>query len=184
MYQYLGGPETEGDSIVGLSGGAISYGYIVAVASNGIAVTLSGNVSDKNFKKNIKDTDVESALELIKKIKFHSFDWKGGDRHTKIGFIAQELAELDEGLAIKVKQGENSEYDYLYQLNIDEIVAYAIKAIQEHREETLEYKKEIDSLKEKADKQEKIIDFLINKLNCANELKKYLEEEEKDETRN
>lgn len=178
-----GGERGVGTTIISVLGAAIANGYVVVVSSNGTTVTLSGNLSDRNFKKNIRSTEVKLALEIIRKIRFYSFEWKDGDRTTKIGFIAQELAEIDESLAIKVKQGDNSKYEYLYQLNIDEILAYNTKAIQEIDESFEEYKKENNELKKIVNKQEKVINFLISKLNCEEELNEYLKKEEENETR-
>ncbi len=89
--------------------------------------TVTANVvspSDKRLKKNIHDTEVQSALEVIELIPMRSFDWKKTDRHQKIGFIADELEQIDERM---IQTGGNGykAVDSFY------LVGYLTKAIQE-----------------------------------------------------
>lgn len=119
---------------------------------NGTITYIDTTTSDSNLKKNIKETEIKSALSLIDKIKHHSFDWKGEDRHQKIGYIANELYDLDDCLAEKVPQGENAEYEELYQFNSNNILALCTKAIQELHEENKQLKNKINELEKRLNK--------------------------------
>lgn len=142
-------------------------GGLYVTLRNGTAFTISNSSSDKRLKENIKDTEVQCALETIRKFVFKSFDWISSKEHRKLGLIAQELKKIDENLVVKVKQEEGSKYEYLYQLNADELQMYSLKAIQELDNENKKLKKQIDN-------QQKTINFLINKLNLKDEFEKYL----------
>ncbi|MCI8654491.1 MAG: tail fiber domain-containing protein [Clostridia bacterium] len=113
--------------------------------------------SDKRLKKNIKDTEIKSALELINKIRHKSFDWKKNNEHKKIGYIAQELEEIEPQFIHKVEQGENAEYKYLYQVDTMTILATATKAIQELSQENNQLKNKIDNLETRISKLEKLL---------------------------
>lgn len=96
--------------------------------------------SDERLKKNIYDTQ-ENALEKIMKIKLKSFDFIEGDRHSKLGVIAQQIKEIDDEFAFQVN--ENS---YM-QPNPNALICYSIKAIQEQQFIIESLKKEIEELK-------------------------------------
>lgn len=119
--------------------------------------TYSLSPSDRRMKKNIKDTEIDNALSLINKIKHHSFDWRANDKHEKIGFIANELYELDEGLAEEIPQGEDSKYNVLYGNNVTALLALSTKAIQELSKENEELKKKVESLEDKLIEIEKLL---------------------------
>ena len=117
--------------------------------------------SDERIKDNVVDSEIE-ALKLINQIHHKSFDWNKEKAHKEghidIGYIAQELIEIDPNFVVYDK-----EYD-TYQINTLYVLSTATKAIQE--------------LDEKLDKQQKIIDFLINKLDCKDEILEILKEGE------
>ena len=105
--------------------------------------------SDENLKKNINNTK-KTALDDINKIELKEFDWKENDSHTNIGFIAQQLEEIDEGYVDKtfyIDKETNEEKDMLV-LNLKSLVALAIKGIQEQQEEIEDLKNQIKELKE------------------------------------
>lgn len=81
--------------------------------------------SDKRLKKNIIDSKY-SALEIIKQIKHREFDYKSGG-HVKLGYIADELEEIDKDLIFEV--GE----DKIKQPSIDKLIPLLSKAIQEQQ---------------------------------------------------
>ena len=92
--------------------------------------------SDIRLKTNVRDTRISDALSLIRQIKMREFDWKdmdheGGIRdHQKIGFIADELEELDDRLAA------GGGYDEDGSMNIKSVdtfylLGYVVKALQE-----------------------------------------------------
>lgn len=105
--------------------------------------------SDENLKKNINNTK-KTALNDINKIELKEFDWKENDSHTNIGFIAQQLEEIDEGYVDKtfyIDKETNEEKDMLV-LNLKSLVALAIKGIQEQQVEIEYLKNQIKELKE------------------------------------
>ena len=113
--------------------------------------TLQVSSSDARLKTNINDTEVNDAISFINKIHLHSFDWKTDDTHQPIGFIADELKELDERLSV----GGNSDKVDKNGLPIDPkcvntfyLQGYEVKAIQElsNKVDTLE--KENNELKD------------------------------------
>ena len=94
--------------------------------------TLLAGVSDKRLKSNIEDCKI-NALEVVDKIKVREFDWNGykNNRHQKIGFIADELEEID----LFMSDGEGG-YDENGNINIKSVDSfylqgYEIKSIQE-----------------------------------------------------
>lgn len=88
-------------------------------------------VSDIRLKDNIKNSTT-TALETVNQMKVRQFDWKKerGGWHQNIGFVADELEEIDPNLALGGGYDENGEMD-IKQINSPYLLNYAIKAIQE-----------------------------------------------------
>ena len=86
--------------------------------------------SDRNLKKNIRQTKVD-ATEIVKAIGHYEFEWKRDDDFVKLGYVAQQLEDLDEDFVLKIKQPEGSEYEYLCQINEFTLVPYLSKCLQE-----------------------------------------------------
>ncbi len=126
--------------------------------NNGYQILTSS--SDERLKKNIVDTEIE-ALKAIEKIHHVSFDWDTlkttEEGHIDCGYIAQELIKINPSFVV-----HNEKLD-TYQINTLYVLSTATKAIQE--------------LNKKVDKQQKVIDFFINKLNCKQELEEYIKED-------
>jgi hypothetical protein len=108
------------------------------------------NISDIRLKENVKNSETD-ALETVNRMKVRQFDWKErmGGWHQNIGFVADELEEIDPNLALGGGYDENGEMD-IKQINSPYLLNYAIKAIQE--------------LSAKVDKQEKRIKELERRL--------------------
>lgn len=89
------------------------------------------NISDIRLKENIKNSETD-ALETVNRMKVRQFDWKErmGGWHQDIGFVADELEEIDPNLALGGGYDENGEMD-IKQINSPYLLNYAIKAIQE-----------------------------------------------------
>lgn len=86
-------------------------------------------MADIRLTTNITDCSVD-ALELIKQIKLHQFDWKNTNEHQPIGFIADELEQLDPKLAMgggwkDDKTMSVKSVDTFY------LLGYLVKAVQE-----------------------------------------------------
>lgn len=105
--------------------------------------------SDKRLKDNIKDTE-EKGLDVINKIEHKSFekydyiDHKKKVGEYKIGYIANQLKEIDEDLVFGVEQ-EN--IDPILNINTSVLIPYMTKAIQEQQEIINGLKQEIEELK-------------------------------------
>lgn len=91
----------------------------------------TSQVSDIRLKDNIKNSETD-ALETVNRMKVRQFDWKEqmGGWHQDIGFVADELEEIDPNLALGGGYDENGEMD-IKQINSPYLLNYAIKAIQE-----------------------------------------------------
>lgn len=87
--------------------------------------------SDIRLKENIEASETD-ALETVNRMKVRQFDWKErmGGWHQNIGFVADELEEIDPNLALGGGYDENGEMD-IKQINSPYLLNYAIKAIQE-----------------------------------------------------
>lgn len=114
----------------------------------------TSQVSDIRLKENIKNSETD-ALETVNQMKVRQFDWKErmGGWHQDIGFVADELEEIDPNLALGGGYDENGEMD-IKQINSPYLLNYAIKAIQE--------------LSAKVDEQEKRIKELERRLQNGN----------------
>lgn len=90
-----------------------------------------GQVSDIRLKENIESSETD-ALETVNRMKVRQFDWKErmGGWHQNIGFVADELEEIDPNLALGGGYDENGDMD-IKQINSPYLLNYAIKAIQE-----------------------------------------------------
>ena len=82
-------------------------------------------------------------------MKVRQFDWKKGG-HQNIGFVADELEEIDPNLALGGGYDENGEMD-VKQINTSYLLNYAIKAIQELSATVKEQSCKIRKLEEKLD---------------------------------
>lgn len=104
------------------------------------------NISDIRLKKNVKDSETD-ALETVNRMKVRQFDWKErmGGWHQNIGFVADELEEIDPNLALGGGYDENGEMD-IKQINSPYLLNYAIKAIQELSAKVDEQDKRIKEL--------------------------------------
>lgn len=105
-----------------------------------------GQVSDIRLKENIENSETD-ALETINQMKVRQFDWKErmGGWHQNIGFVADELEEIDPNLALGGGYDENGEMD-VKQINSPYLLNYAIKAIQELSAKVGEQEKRIKEL--------------------------------------
>ena len=115
-------------------------------------------VSDARLKKDVKDTNIR-ALELINKIEHREFNWKEDNKHEKLGYIAQELEEIDSNFVKKyeVKDENENVVDYDYTINDKFIISLLTKGMQEQQE--------------MIDKQQAKIDFLMKKIDKKGEFK-------------
>ena len=106
----------------------------------------TSQVSDIRLKENIENSETD-ALETVNRMKVRQFDWKEqmGGWHQDIGFVADELEEIDPNLALGGGYDENGEMD-VKQINSPYLLNYAIKAIQELSAKVDEQEKRIKEL--------------------------------------
>lgn len=106
----------------------------------------TSQVSDIRLKENIANSETD-ALETVNRMKVRQFDWKErmGGWHQNIGFVADELEEIDPNLALGGGYDENGEMD-IKQINSPYLLNYAIKAIQELSAKVDEQEKRIKEL--------------------------------------
>ena len=104
------------------------------------------NISDIRLKENVKNSETD-ALETVNQMKVRQFDWKErmGGWHQNIGFVADELEEIDPNLALGGGYDKNGEMD-VKQINSPYLLNYAIKAIQELSAKVDEQEKRIKEL--------------------------------------
>lgn len=112
--------------------------------------TLATTSSDARLKINIKNTEIK-ALDTIEKIKVREFDWKENQEKQKIGFVADELKEIDEKFIIKGTGTDeidsNGKLINPYCVDNFYMMGYVIKAIQELKIENENLKQQIALLK-------------------------------------
>lgn len=131
--------------------------YMYFEFRSGGNVIVYNNSSDKRLKDNIKDSEIK-ALDTIDKIKHRQFDWKKNNKHENIGYIAQEMEEIDENYIHKTKiKNKDGEDDYDYQINLLSVLSTATKAIQELNAKVNSQEQEINFLKEKINSLERSI---------------------------
>ncbi len=136
-----------------------NYGYIQFVTQSHGSVGVYVWQSDERIKRDIENTEV-NAIDIIKLIKHRKFKYKESNLVESIGYIAQELEEINNNFVAKIPQKDGSE---TYQINETKIIPYVTKAIQEQQEE-------IEELKQK-DKDEVIASLIsrVEKLEKASE---------------
>lgn len=97
--------------------------------------SIAYSTSDARLKENIKDSQVCNALGQILKIRHRDFDWINGE-HVDLGYIAQELEEINELMVLK--PNDDSEF---YGVNTFYLMGVITKAIQELYQIVLESKR-------------------------------------------
>lgn len=151
----------EDDGSISAYGGTIRFGitgrevsfdlYVKNMASIYGNLNVNGNVyannisSDRRIKDNIKDCDIK-ALDIINKIQHKQFDKKDDGKHYNIGYIAQDMEEIDSNFIIKREKTDTLEERYY--INELPIIATLSKAIQELSQQVESLQNEIKILKE------------------------------------
>ena len=97
---------------------------------DGVSRYCTGTTSDIRLKDNINAVEVMDALSVINSIKLHSFDWKGNGEHQRIGFIADELEQLDPKFAVGGGMTEDGEINAKV-VDTFYLIGYIVKALQE-----------------------------------------------------
>ena len=129
----IGSTDTNGRRI-SMFRGSDTVGRLVCHGQLGNNTTYSNwyigmTSSDRRMKKNITDTSIENALAVIQQMKIRQFDWKDG-RHQDIGFIADELEDIDASLTIGGGVDGNGTMN-IKSIEVLPLIAYLTKGIQE-----------------------------------------------------
>lgn len=142
-----------GDVQLGISGNEVNFNlHVKNLASIYGDVNIDGNIyannisSDRRIKENIKDCEVR-ALDIINKIQHKEFDKKDDGKHYKIGYIAQDMEQIDPNFVIKREKTDTLEERYY--INELPVLATLSKAIQEQQQQIDELKCKIRELEEK-----------------------------------
>lgn len=97
--------------------------------------------SDIRLKMDVEDTDVH-ALPIVESMKVRKFKWKADGLEQKIGFISDELEEIDSHLAMGGGYDDNGNMN-MKSVDTFYMMGYIVKAIQELSSEIKMIKKEI-----------------------------------------
>lgn len=124
--------------------------WYVEITSNVGVHGISIWASDGRMKANIRPTQV-SALDEIARFKHRAFQWKDGGRFEKIGYIAQELEQIDRDYVERIpqKDKDGNVLDYRLQINEHRIIPLLTKAVQELTEENKELRRQIQYILQK-----------------------------------
>lgn len=101
--------------------------------------------SDKRLKENIEDSNYK-ALDTINKIKHRKFKYKNKDNIVDIGYVADELEEIDKNMIFEVGKEKIKQPKESY------LIPVLSKAIQELSTKIDELEKEIIELKKESEK--------------------------------
>lgn len=85
--------------------------------------------SDIRLKSNIADSEL-NALDVLNQIRLRQFDWKTDHTHQDIGFIADEIDQIDSRFSMGGGYNLNGDMN-IKMVNIPYITAYLVKAIQQ-----------------------------------------------------
>ena len=124
---------------------------------NNLTFTLS--TSDRRLKKNILPTSMDNALSQILKIKHRKFDWKLTNTHVDIGYVAQELEEINPRLVTKA-----SDENGMYTVDTFYMTSLITKSIQEMYADLTAENKAIKQLKQENKVLKQRIEVLENQL--------------------
>lgn len=113
-------------------------------------------LSDIRLKTDIKEPEVINAMDVINTMQLHSFTRKDSHERYRIGFIADELEQIDSTLTDG--GGEVDGHPYYKSVNELQVTAYVVKALQELDKTNNELKIQNDKLKQKIDILEAKID--------------------------
>lgn len=108
-----------------------STGWYLQVQTNyGGNISVLGiyyNVSDASLKCNIVGSTIDGLAE-IRQIQHRAFDWKNGDGHMNIGYIADEMELIDSNLVSQMPQPDGS---IIRQISTPVLLPTITKAIQQ-----------------------------------------------------
>ena len=145
------GPETAGSRAFIYSSAEYTGALWIQSRYNGnwvwysLAQACSKALSDIRLKTDIKEPEVTNAMDVINTMQLHSFTRKDSHEKYRIGFIADELEQIDPTLTDG--GGEVDGHPYYKSVNELQVTAYVVKALQELNNELNKVKKELSSIR-------------------------------------
>lgn len=137
---------SSGDEIIAFGNSGI-YPHRT-IDMQGENIINAGNVSsDRRLKKDIQDTEI-SAIDRIMQIQHKQFAWKKDSAKEDIGYIAQELEQIDANYVRHniTKDEQGNVTSDMYEVRILPLLSTATKAIQEQQKIIEELKNRIEKL--------------------------------------
>lgn len=120
------------------------WGQWGTAGSTPSARSLSVPSSDIRLKDNVQQSEVD-ALSVINRIQMRQFDWKDGSGHWGVGFVADELEQIDPLLSIG--GGADEDGNPMYKsVNDFYLLGYLTKAVQELSAENDRLRQKVNQL--------------------------------------
>ena len=116
--------------------------WLIHVNANG-KVTTASSLSDQRLKSGIKESSVHDALQQILAIHHREFTLDYNNEYKDIGYIAQELKEINPKMVIE----PDDENDY-YHIDTFYLESVITKAMQEFYQEFEDTRKRISQLEQ------------------------------------
>ena len=129
----LGSIDTDGQRVSGFGGSSTTvlkaYSQWGTAGASYSAKNIAVSSSDIRLKRNVLNTNV-NALDMINSIKVRQFDWIDNPRHQSIGFVADELEELDPLFSLGGGYDEDGNMD-VKGVDTFYMMGYVVKGMQE-----------------------------------------------------
>lgn len=136
----------------GVGGSGMLYGTCWGGSLDAWIGRYYAPISDERLKRNIQPS-TKSALEDVAQIKFHSYEWKDEGitkdfKGTELGIIAQEMEEISPAYTKDVETfNKDGSVDTSFKaLDVTNMLALALKAIQELQDEVNELKEKLNNV--------------------------------------
>jgi hypothetical protein len=123
----------------------------VFITSNGNLYNINGTygtISDAKLKENI--VDASSQWNDVKALQVRNFNFKEGQTHRQLGFIAQEVEQVSPGLvteSLDRDEDGNETGEVTKQVNLSVLYIKAVKALQEAMERIEQLESEMAEVK-------------------------------------
>ena len=155
FYKPVGSYGTDGRRVAYMSARLDGSNYQFRVAGQwgdtgnnySVKTIWSSSVSDIRLKQNIENTDV-NGLDAVNQMQMRQFDWIRDGKHQSIGFVADELEEIDPDLSLGGGYDEDGNIDEK-QVNTYMVVAYLTKAVQELSTKVEELEHKLSAMEDK-----------------------------------
>lgn len=138
------------------------WGQWGTAGSTPSARSLSVPSSDIRLKDNVQQSEVD-ALNVINRIQMRQFDWKDRQEHWDVGFVADELEQIDPLLSIG--GGTDEDGNLMYKsVNDFYLLGYLTKAVQELSAENAILKTDLENIKKENTEIKDMLQKLLSKI--------------------